>query len=268
MTDRLIAIDWSGNETSGGQRKHIWMAEWRSGVITLTKGRTRHETIDAVIAAARDDASLVAGFDFSFAFPSWFARNLQCTHASEVWQLVAMHGEDWLRDCADPFWGRPKRRRPDHHYGGKWLGFRGTERETGQRTGRLPTSTFQIGGAGAVGTGSVRGMPHLLELQRAGFSIWPFDPPRLPMAIEIYPRIFTGRTHVSDAGARARHLEQDAFEVLPHEVLTAAQNSPDAFDALCALMGMVAHAEDFARLRQARSADELLEGAIWRPPQM
>jgi hypothetical protein len=47
---------------------------------------------------------------------------------------------------------------------------------------------FQIGGAGAVGTDSVRGTPHLLTLAKAGFSIWPFDPPHHLMVIEIYPR--------------------------------------------------------------------------------
>ena len=36
-----------------------------------------------------------------------------------------------------------------------------------------PKSTFQIGGAGAVGTGSLRGMPHLLTLREAGCAVWP-----------------------------------------------------------------------------------------------
>ena len=268
MTNRFIAIDWSGNETASGQRKHIWMAEWHDGAVNLSNERTRRETVDAVIVAARDDAPLIVGFDFSFAYPAWFAKELGCADVVELWSLVAMKGDRWLQDCKDPFWGRPKTRRPDGHYGDPWLGFRSTERSAGQRTGRLPTSTFQIGGAGAVGTGSMRGMPHLLELRRAGFSIWPFDPPRLPMAIEIYPRVFTGRTNVSSAAARAQHLEGDTFDRLPSTVLVAARNSPDAFDALCALMGMVRHTEDFAHLRQATSPDELREGAIWMPPQM
>jgi catechol 2,3-dioxygenase-like lactoylglutathione lyase family enzyme len=50
---------------------------------------------------------------------------------------------------------------------------------------------FQIGGAGAVGTGSLRGMQHLADLAHAGFSIWPFDRPGWPLAVEIYPRLFT-----------------------------------------------------------------------------
>lgn len=268
MRNRLIAIDWSGNETIAGQRKHIWMAEWRRGAVCLTAGRTRLETIEAVIAAADGDPSLVAGFDFSFAYPAWFVHKLGCRTAADAWRMTIANGDRWLRECHAPFWGRPKTRRPERHYGDPWLGFRHTELEVAQRTGKLPTSTFQIGGAGAVGTGSIRGMPHLLQLQQAGFSIWPFDPSSVQMAIEIYPRIFTGRTQVSDAAARARHLESSRFDDLPAEVLAAARNSPDAFDALCALMGMVANADDLTRLTQTTDPEELLEGRIWVPPQM
>ena len=48
----------------------------------------------------------------------------------------------------------------------------------------FPAWWFQIGGAGAVGTGSIRGMPHLLTLARNGFGIWPFSEgwPRLEPA--------------------------------------------------------------------------------------
>jgi hypothetical protein len=52
-------------------------------------------------------------------------------------------------------------------------------------------SIFQIGGAGAVGTGSVRGMPHLLTLAKNGFGIWPFSE-GWPRVVEIYPRALTG----------------------------------------------------------------------------
>jgi hypothetical protein len=49
-------------------------------------------------------------------------------------------------------------------------------------------SVFQIGGAGAVGTGSVRGMPLLAALSADGFSVWPFEDASERMVIEIYPR--------------------------------------------------------------------------------
>ena len=43
--------------------------------------------------------------------------------------------------------------------------------------GIAPKSVFQIGGAGSVGTASLRGMPVLQRLREAGFAVWPFDRP-------------------------------------------------------------------------------------------
>ena len=100
---------------------------------------------------------------------------------------------------------------------------------------------------------------------RAGFAVWPFDEPRLPVVVEIYPRLFTGRTRVSDAQARAEHLRNDRLADLPAEILAKARNSPDAFDALCTVMAMAQHAAEFADLSRASDADALLEGEIWMP---
>src|ERR1035438_6219537 len=45
--------------------------------------------------------------------------------------------------------------------------------------GIAPKSPFQIGGAGAVGTGTLRGIPELERLHEAGFRVWPFEEPAL-----------------------------------------------------------------------------------------
>jgi hypothetical protein len=268
IPERLVAIDWSGNATDAGQRRHIWIADWSRGGVTLSAGRTRGETIAWVMEAARATPEMVVGFDFSFSLPAWFVRHSGAPTAAALWHLVEAQGEAWQRTCAAPFWGRPGRGCPDDHRGRQWRGYRATERTTGNVTRRLPSSTFQIGGAGAVGTGSLRGMPHLLALARAGFAVWPFEEPRLPVVVEIYPRLFTGRTRVSDAKARAEHLRREQFEDLPAETLAKARNSPDGFDALCTVMGMAEHAAEFADLRCANDADALLEGEIWTPRSM
>ncbi len=266
---RAIAIDWSGDATQAGQRRRIWVADWiadrSGGTVSLSAGRTRGETVAWVIAQAEKTPELVVGFDFSFSFTAWFVRQQNASTAEELWAVVAAQGESWLRDCRPPFWGRPAQQCPQDHRGPKFLGYRATEREVGERIGRLPTSTFQIGGAGAVGTGSLRGMPWLLKLKQAGFSIWPFDEPRLPLVVEIYPRVFTGKTRVSNAEARSEHLQRREFAKLAEDVLAKARTSPDAFDALCSALGMAAHAEQFAQLQQAREGEAKLEGAIWQP---
>jgi hypothetical protein len=66
------------------------------------------------------------------------------------------------------------------------LDFRRTEREV-RVPGTQPKSVFQLVGAGQVGRGSLYGMQALHRLTGAGFRIWPFDPPALPLAVEIYP---------------------------------------------------------------------------------
>lgn len=261
-----MAIDWSGNETAAAQRNHIWVADWHRGSVTLTGGRTGQQTAEHVIHAAMATPATVAGFDFAFSYPAWFFDSKGCASAPALWQQVRDDGKAWLKSCEPPFWGRPAKRCPLDHREPHRRGFRITEVEVKQRTGRWPSSSFQIGGAGAVGTGSIRGMPHLLTLREHGFCVWPFDPPGYPVALEIYPRIFTGRTRVSDRGARAEHLRCAAFTHLPAAVLAAAEHSPDAFDALCALMGMVEHREQLAVL--PAKPERALEGEIWMPRQM
>jgi hypothetical protein len=65
---------------------------------------------------------------------------------------------------------------------------------------------FQIGGAGAVGTGSIRGMLYLRNLREGGFSVWPFDPPNPHTAMEIRPRALTGPVTKSDMSSGERYL--------------------------------------------------------------
>jgi hypothetical protein len=267
--ERLIAIDWSGDKTTSGQKKKIWIADWNDGQVTLTSGRTREEAAEYLIAAASQTPRLVAGLDFAFSYPAWFLREENCRTAAQFWQLVANgKGEDWLRECSPPFWGRPGRRCPVDHRPPASKGFRQTDRllNEGRGTGGIqPKSPFQIGGAGAVGTGSLRGIPVLNKLRQAGFSIWPFTPHGFPAVLEIYPRLFTGPGNKSSRQFRAAHLAQSKYAALPEGVLTEATGSEDAFDALCSVIGMKDHADELARLQQATDPGELLEGKIWRP---
>jgi hypothetical protein len=122
---------------------------------------------------------------------------------------------------------------------------------------------LQIGGAGSVGTGSVRGFPALARLQDAGFAIWPFDAPaRPPVAIEIWPRTLTGPVVKSDATARATYLDHH-FPALPRDLRDAAVGSEDAFDAAVSAVVM---SQDETSLRALPALDDArLEGWVWGP---
>ncbi len=123
---------------------------------------------------------------------------------------------------------------------------------------------MQIGGAGAGGVGSIRGMPLLAELRSAGFSIWPFDPPRLPLVVEIWPRLFMGQVAKGNDAARKVYLAEH-LPALGGAARHAAEENDDAFDAVISALAMDAARIEFAALLQAEDAHTLLEGEIWRP---
>jgi len=265
---RFIAVDWSGDRTSSGQRKKIWIADWHSGRVSLQSGMNRQKTTEYLAEAAGESKHLVVGLDFAFSFPAWFVNERASRDAEEFWRVVKSEGETWLSEPHPHFWGKSKGSCcPPGHHQLDGLGFRVTERALLRNRGKglQPKSAFKIGGAGSVGTGSVRGIPYLLDLKRAGFSVWPFDSPLLPLAVEIYPRLFTGNTVTSQGSARGAHLAHPRYRDIPEEIRANAQNSEDAFDALCSVVGMKEHGEEFANLAQETDPTLKLEGRIWCP---
>jgi hypothetical protein len=251
-----VAVDWSGARV--GAHRRIWLAESRNGqLIRLENGRTAAELALELIETAARVKPLVVGLDFAFSFPAWFFDQHLLTTAQDLWRLAARDGENWLRECEPPFWGRPGRRRPADDF---QRGYRRGELELSHR----PKSVFQIGGSGAVGTGSIRGMPILLQLREAGFGIWPYDSPSFPMALEVYPRLLTGPVNKSSAlqrldliGRRYPNLEQRWVEM--------AASSDDAFDAAISAIVMSQHAASFAALPDCRDPLVRKEGCIWHP---
>ena len=256
---RVIAVDWSG--AKAGARSKIWLAEVCGGRLTrLEAGRDREELIAYLIDVASTDPDLVVGLDFAFSFPRWFAEEKGAKSIEQGWDLVAEKGEEWLRECEPPFWGRRGKPRPDlpEHY-------RRTERLAAEATGANPKSVFQIGGAGAVGTGSIRGMPYLAKLHAAGFSIWPFHRVHTPLVLEIYPRLLTGEVTKSSYDARCEYLTTERFPEIDISLQRKAASSEDAFDAAVSAVVMSRHVAEICALTQSQAPTERIEGAIWWP---
>src|SRR5258708_14568130 len=229
-----IAVDWSG--AARGAERRIWLDEVEGGrLVRLECGRSRAEVVRFLRERAEREPTLAVGLDFAFGFPAWFARELGARSGPQAWQAAAERGEGWLARSPPPFFGRKgSRRPPTDPERPLW---RRTELEHPPLAGIRPKSVFQIGGAGAVGTGSLRGMPLLLELERAGFSIWPFARAEPPFAAEIYPRWFTGPLAKSQRSARALRL---AARPLPAEqqLCELAEGSEDAFDAALSALAL------------------------------
>jgi hypothetical protein len=267
IPDQVLAIDWSGALSPAAQRRGIRAATCSlpTGNLQLLPGALRTEIEALLLAHAANRTPIVAGLDFSFSYPAWFLREAGCNSAPELWAHVAQHGEHWLREPHPHFWGRRKGSGPPAtHRAPHWLGYRQCELAAATSK-RLPLSSFQIGGAGAVGTGTLRGMPMLARLRAAGFSIWPFDPPALPLLVEIYPRLLTGPVIKSSPSARTAYLRQPQFAHIPTHARHQAEASEDAFDALVSALIMRRHAAAFALLPHPLDETTRLEGAIWNP---
>ena len=260
VSPTFVAVDWSG--AVRGVRKKLWLAEARDGrLVRLECGRDRDEVVGHLLGFAKHGRELVVGLDFAFSFPEWFLRWRGVAEARGLWSLAARHGEEWLSECAYPFWGKKGKRKPTP--GQTPSLFRRMESEHLPVRGIAPKSVFQIGGAGAVGTGSLRGMPSLTRMQDEGFAIWPFDAARLPLVFEIYPRLLTGRVTKSSAVARRLYLAQ-RFADQDRSLLRVAAAGEDAFDAAISALAMCASADSIARLPVESDETYRLEGRIWR----
>jgi hypothetical protein len=258
---RTIAVDWSGRRQ--GAARHIWAAEVAAGeLVVLSNGRTATQLGDWLVDQASAGDQLAVGLDFAFSLPAWYLRSLGVAGAPELWEAAAAKGESWLSACEAPFWGRKGTSRPaDQEH------FRRTEWELppiGPGAIR-PKSAFQIGGAGAVGTGSIRGMALLARLRREGFSVWPFDAAGWPRAVEIYPRLLTGPVTKSAPAARADYLAALGWPADPL-LRERAAFTEDAFDAAMSALRMFEHQEDLADPPPVPDV-AALEGWIWCPRQ-
>lgn len=253
---RVIAVDWSGKLKRA--EEFLWLAEVRDGNLSdLQNGLTRDQLVTRLVETGKEESRTVVGLDFAFSFPRWWCDEHAWVSGPDVWAAMAERGETMLAACESPLWGRPGKRNliPANRL------YRRTDREAGTNTAK---SVFQIGGAGAVGTGSIRGMPYLPTLAEQGYSIWPFKVDGWPRLIEIYPRALTGPVRKSSWRARHAFLLQ-RFPEQPVDLLERAAGSEDAFDATVSALVMGAHREEFDSLATTADPDYLVEGRIWHP---
>ncbi|MBS3755721.1 MAG: DUF429 domain-containing protein [Desulfobacterales bacterium] len=251
-----IAVDWSGAKKPADK---IWLARADQGLLTrLEPMRSRDEAILEVLRHLGSHKKAVAGLDFGFSLPAWFFRQNSLSNVFELWALAERDGEQWLRECCWPFWGRPGKTKPELE-----AHFRRTEAQFRQMRGITPKSIFQIGGAGAVGTGSIRGMPFLSRIREEGFRVWPFDICLPPLVIEIYPRALTGSVVKRSEQSRAAYLDAQ-WPGLPSKSASLATASEDAFDAAISALTMDMHLPEFEKLPWADDTARL-EGEIWAP---
>jgi hypothetical protein len=216
----------------------------------------RDELVKHLVEELDDGAELVVGLDFAFSLPFWFLEDRGCTSAQELWLRMSQEVDRWLAPEA-PFW--------ETAGAGPELSkqFRQTDDDV-RAQGWSPSSAFKLVGPSQVGRGSLRGMRHLVDLERAGFNIWPFDA-GLPLVVEIYPAALADFKGKGDPQAIAEAVKEN--RAIGRDLKAHAACSQDAFDAAMSALRMAHWATAFAELAPApKQSRYFLEGQIWMPP--
>lgn len=261
--DRIIAIDWSGAKARGG-RGAIALAEVVGGeVARLDASLDRDAAMRAVMETPEDGSTMVA-LDFAFSLPRWYLRERGLRRPTQLWRTLvkddAFGAESLIARCDPPFWGRPGKPRPHEPE----LGFRRADRLHGAKP------VFQLGGAGSVGTGTLRGMPYLLDLRASGWSIWPFDPPSDRVVVEMYParlyrHVGIERVRKASPDSRREALRKLTAGPLSKKHRDLAIASEHAFDAVTAALALWRLAGDREVEFPVPDALERVEGMIFQP---
>lgn len=242
MFDRFVVVDWSANSTPKLGRDSIWIGVHdHSGVVSVTNLATRDAAEAFLVGLLESDpaVSTLVGVDFSLGFPAGTAAALGLTGVpwSAMWALLTVRiGDDdrnannrfavaadlnrRLTGGASPFWGCPPSGAGDHLTTTKprttepLAQFRATE-EVLRGRGRRPFSSWQLLGAGAVGSQSLLGIPRLERLRdRFGdrVEIWPFttgvQAPILHAGAIVVAEVWPSMLDVDDAGAEVRDAAQ------------------------------------------------------------
>jgi precorrin-8X/cobalt-precorrin-8 methylmutase len=242
MFDRVVVVDWSANSAPKLGRDSIWIAQLDlAGIGSITNLPTRQLAEAFLCRLFETDPTLtrLVGVDFSLGYPAGTATALGVDGPpwSAMWSLLAENIVDDDRNAnnrfevaaefnrrltgtASPFWGCPPSSAGSHLTTTKppdaapLAPFRATE-ELLRARGRRPFSSWQLFGAGAVGSQSLLGIP-VLERLRTRFServdVWPFTTGLLPPALDegaiVAAEVWPSMRELGDHGEKVRDAAQ------------------------------------------------------------
>jgi hypothetical protein len=242
MFDRYVVVDWSANSTPKLGADSIWVGVHdRGGQVSITNLATRHgaEAFLVELLEAEPVATTLVGVDFSLGYPAGTAAalGLSGTPWSAMWAMlseqitddernrnnrfaVAAGINEQLTGSAAPFWGCPPSAVGRYLTSTKppsWdslVEFRAVETALRSR-GHRPFSSWQLLGAGAVGSQSLVGIPVLERMRRRfadSFDVWPYTTGFGPstgrrgavMVAEVWPSMLD----IGDVGGLVRDAAQ------------------------------------------------------------
>ncbi|MCW1404173.1 hypothetical protein [Pararhodobacter zhoushanensis] len=211
--DRIAILDWSAANTPRRGKDSIWLG-LDDG--TATNPCTRAEAFDELCALVETTLArretLLIGADFAFGYPAGFAQALTGrAEALAVWDWLASNLHDDAQNRSNrialaaqinarlpglgPFWFNPTRLPfPDlPHKGSTRHGTPFAEHRLADETAKGAQSPWKLGGAGAVGSQILTGLPVLHRLRTAfpgQIAVWPFEPLSAPVVLaEVFPSL-------------------------------------------------------------------------------
>ena len=242
MFDRYVVVDWSANSTPKLGADSIWIAVHdRSGQVSITNLATRHgaEAFLVELLEAEPAAATLIGVDFSLGYPAGTAATLGVRGApwSAMWAMlseqitddernrnnrfsVAARINEQLTGSAAPFWGCPPSAAGRFLTSTKprsWesLGEFRTVEATLRSCGHRPFSSWQLLGAGAVGSQSLVGIPMLDRMRRRfadRFDVWPyttgFRPSTGHSGAVVVAEVWPSMLDIGDIGESVRDAAQ------------------------------------------------------------
>ena len=196
---RVLAVDWSG--AVQGEQRLIWLAEAAADgerLLRLEAGRSREELVAHLVAELPPGTPAVVGLDFAFARARLVRGAARRAHGGRA---VGARGRRRRAVAA--------RRRAARGGAGRASGGPTLPSHLRLTELALPPakSVFQVGGTGAVGTGSVRGMPLLLRPAAGRLRDLAVPRRRLAARRRDLPASLHAPVRKSSAGARAAYLE-------------------------------------------------------------
>ena len=224
--DRIVTVDWSANAAPKRGKDSIWAAEAvvATGDVRSANLRTRHAASELLVhATCTPGERVLVGVDFSLGFPQGTAAalGLAAPAWTAMWAELSARVSDDARNLNNrfsvasdlnamigpgpgPFWGCPPSKATDHLTPTKvtcdplpqWRTVETVLRSRGWR----PFSSWQLTGAGAVGSQSLLGIAAMDRLVAAvrstgrSVDVWPFTtgfstPSADVVLVEIWPTL-------------------------------------------------------------------------------
>jgi hypothetical protein len=241
IVDRIAILDWSAANQPRLGKDSIWLGvngQPPENLPTRAAALARLQALVAETLAAGQ--RLLIGADFAFGYPAGFARALTGqAGALSVWDWLDARITDDDRNRSNrfavaaranaalpglgPFWFNPTREElPDlPHKGTARHGHGWPEHRLCDAQAKGAQSVWKLGGAGAVGSQSLTGLPRLNQLRhrfRGAVAVWPFEAPTTPIVLaEVFPSLLAPRV------AAATGMVRDAAQVTLLSRALAAQ---------------------------------------------